>query len=52
MLGQAALALAAGEGTGRTGVLTPATAFGSALVDRLRQQGFELRTERLGGPGG
>jgi short subunit dehydrogenase-like uncharacterized protein len=40
MLGEAAMALAAGEGTGRAGVLTPATALGDALVDRLRAAGF------------
>jgi short subunit dehydrogenase-like uncharacterized protein len=40
MLGEAAMALAAGEGTGRAGVLTPATALGDALVERLRAAGF------------
>lgn len=40
MLGEAAMALAAGEGTGRAGVLTPATALGDALVARLRAAGF------------
>jgi short subunit dehydrogenase-like uncharacterized protein len=50
MLGQAALALA--EDTGRLpesdgGVLTPATAIGRPLVERLRDHGFTLQTERL-----
>ncbi|MGB5936973.1 MAG: enoyl-ACP reductase, partial [Ornithinimicrobium sp.] len=40
MLGESGLALAAGEGSERVGVLTPATALGEALVDRLRAQGF------------
>lgn len=40
MFGEAALALAAGEGTGRTGVLTPAVGLGDALVERLRARGF------------
>ena len=52
MLGQAALALV--EDTDRLpesggGVLTPATALGQPLVDRLREHGFTLRTERLPG---
>jgi len=42
MLGESALALTEGEGTECAGVLTPATAFGSALVDRLRSHGFTL----------
>lgn len=46
MLGESALALAAGEGTERSGVLTPATAIGPALVARLRDHGFTLRVER------
>lgn len=46
MLGESALALAAGEGSDRSGVLTPATALGSALVERLREHGFTLRAER------
>lgn len=46
MLGQSALALAAGEGTG-AGVLTPATGLGRALVRRLRDHGFTLQTQRL-----
>ncbi|MGF1662844.1 MAG: saccharopine dehydrogenase family protein [Kineosporiaceae bacterium] len=40
MLGEAAMALAADEGTGRAGVLTPATALGDAFVERLRRAGF------------
>lgn len=50
MLGQSALALAAGE-EGETayggGVLTPATALGGALVERLRAHGFTIETRRL-----
>lgn len=46
MLGQAALALAAGEGAG-PGVLTPASALGGALVERLRAHGFTLDTQPL-----
>ncbi len=46
MLGESALALAAGEGPERAGVLTPATALGQALVTRLRAHGFTLRAER------
>jgi short subunit dehydrogenase-like uncharacterized protein len=44
MLGQAALALALDGGTlpDRAGSLTPATALGDVLVDRLRAQGFLL----------
>ncbi len=42
MLGESALALAAREGTDRAGVLTPATALGSVLVDRLRAHDFTL----------
>lgn len=48
MLGQSALALAAGEGAGG-GVLTPATALGEALVLRLRAHGFTLETETVAG---
>jgi len=43
MLGQSALSLALDELPGGGGVLTPATAMGMALVERLRTQGFELR---------
>lgn len=46
MFGQAALALAQGEGSG-AGVLTPATGLGQALVDRLGTHGFTLSTQRL-----
>ncbi|GGL38236.1 saccharopine dehydrogenase NADP-binding domain-containing protein [Phycicoccus endophyticus] len=49
MLGQSALALAA-EDPGlpdAAGVLTPATALGHPLVDRLRAHGFTLDVERL-----
>ncbi len=46
MLGESALALASGEGTDRTGVLTPATALGDALVDRLRAHEFTLEVTR------
>ncbi|GGC82324.1 enoyl reductase [Tersicoccus solisilvae] len=43
MLGQAALALAAGEGdAGRGGVLTPSIALGESLASRLQAQGFDL----------
>ena len=48
MFGQAALALAAGEGSDRTGVLTPWTALGGALVERLRRFGFRLEVDRVG----
>lgn len=51
MLGQAGLALAAGEGTAeRGGVLTPATALGEALVDRLRGHDFTLQVTRPSAP--
>ncbi len=46
MLGESALALAAQEGTDRAGVLTPATALGEALVDRLRTREFTLEVSR------
>lgn len=43
MLGQTALALAAGEGdAGRGGVLTPAVALGESLATRLQGQGFDV----------
>lgn len=49
MLGQAALALV--EDRGRlpdaAGVLTPATAIGAPLVDRLREHRFTIETTRL-----
>lgn len=49
MLGQSALALALDEPRlpARAGVLTPATALGPAVVDRLRAQGFTFHVERL-----
>jgi short subunit dehydrogenase-like uncharacterized protein len=47
MLGQSALALAAGDGLpDRAGVLTPATGIGRPLIDRLRAQGFTLTVAR------
>ncbi|MEH0110908.1 saccharopine dehydrogenase NADP-binding domain-containing protein [Tersicoccus sp. MR15.9] len=43
MLGQTALALAAGEGdAGRGGVLTPSFALGDVLADRLIRHGFDI----------
>ncbi|WP_460458654.1 saccharopine dehydrogenase family protein [Angustibacter peucedani] len=49
MLGEAAVALAVGEGLpDAAGVLTPATGIGDALVERLRGAGFELAAERVG----
>ncbi len=49
MLGESALALALDEDRlpHRAGVLTPATAIGDVLVERLRSQGFTLEVERL-----
>lgn len=48
MLGQSALALAAGDGLPEAaGLLTPATGLGSVLVDRLRTHGFTLDCERV-----
>lgn len=48
MLGETGLALAADEAllAARAGVLTPATALGEVLVERLRAHGFTLETER------
>ena len=46
MLGQSALCLALDPLTSPGGVLTPAVAMGTALADRLRQQGFELSVTR------
>lgn len=46
MLGESALALAAQQGSARCGVLTPATAFGDALADRLRAHDFTLEVRR------
>ncbi|WP_374928987.1 saccharopine dehydrogenase family protein [Kytococcus sedentarius] len=50
MLGESALALAMADDSlpSRTGVLTPATALGPALVHRLRERGFTLETRRVG----
>jgi len=50
MLGESALCLALDEKRlpARSGVLTPATAMGDALVDRLRAHGFTFEVERLG----
>ena len=47
MMGQSALSLAFDEIPDRAGVLTPATALGNALVERLRAQGMELSVTRL-----
>jgi short subunit dehydrogenase-like uncharacterized protein len=49
MLGESALCLAldGGKLPDRAGILTPATAMGTALVDRLRAAGFTWETERL-----
>ncbi|MGV8907426.1 MAG: saccharopine dehydrogenase family protein [Propionicimonas sp.] len=49
MLGESALCLALDRHRlpGRSGVLTPATAMGDVLVDRLRVQGFTFEAERL-----
>ena len=51
MLGQAALSLVEDGDRlpGAAGVLTPATALGAPLVDRLRAHRFTLETERLPG---
>ncbi|MGB3828655.1 MAG: saccharopine dehydrogenase NADP-binding domain-containing protein [Ornithinimicrobium sp.] len=46
MLGESAVALARDEGSTRAGVLTPATALGAALVERLRAHGFTLEVTR------
>ena len=42
MMGESALCLALDELPDRFGVLTPATAMGTALVDRLRAAGMTL----------
>ena len=47
MLGESALALALGESPAGGGVLTPASALGSALIRRLAAQGFTCGTARL-----
>jgi short subunit dehydrogenase-like uncharacterized protein len=50
MMGESALCLALDRDRSppAAGVLTPATALGDALADRLRAEGFTLRVERLG----
>ncbi len=53
MLGESAVALALGEDLpDRAGVLTPATALGDALVQRLRAAGFELSVVGVPASGG
>ena len=49
MLGETALCLALDRDSSppASGVLTPATALGGALVDRLRAAGFTMRARRL-----
>lgn len=47
MLGESALALALDDRPGRTGVLTPMTALGPVLADRLRARGFTIATRPL-----
>jgi short subunit dehydrogenase-like uncharacterized protein len=51
MQGESALCLALDQDRlpDRVGVLTPATAMGSALADRLRQRGFEIGVRRSDG---
>lgn len=44
MLGESALALTLDDLPDRAGVLTPATALGTALTDRLRARGFRITT--------
>jgi short subunit dehydrogenase-like uncharacterized protein len=46
MMGEAALCLALDDIPERAGVLTPATALGQPLVERLRAQGMELTVTR------
>jgi short subunit dehydrogenase-like uncharacterized protein len=48
MFGQSALSLALDERLPAGGVLTPATAMGTALAGRLRAQGFTLTVQRAG----
>lgn len=48
MLGQSALSLACDDLSSEGGVLTPATALGDALVERLRTAGFTLNCVRTG----
>jgi short subunit dehydrogenase-like uncharacterized protein len=49
MLGESALCLALDRDRlpVRAGVLTPATAMGTALADRLRSAGHTLATQRI-----
>ncbi len=47
MLGESGLSLALDPLTSGGGVLTPATAMGTVLADRLRAAGFTLTTERM-----
>lgn len=49
MLGQSALCLALDGAAlpAAAGVLTPATAMGPALVDRLRENGFQIKVRRV-----
>lgn len=49
MLSQAGLALALDDLPDRAGVLTPASAIGRGLADRLRAQGFRIETTRVAG---
>jgi short subunit dehydrogenase-like uncharacterized protein len=48
MLGESALSLALDDGRQAGGVLTPATAIGTTLVDRLRSADFAFEVERRG----
>lgn len=48
MLGESALSLALDDGPPAAGVLTPATAIGTVLVDRLRAADFTFGVERRG----
>lgn len=52
MLGESALSLALDPPATGGGVLTPATALGDVLPDRLRAAGFELRVARVRPPAG
>ena len=49
MLGESGLSLALDELPAASGVLTPMTALGRTLPERLRRHGFVLETERLPG---
>jgi short subunit dehydrogenase-like uncharacterized protein len=46
MLGESALSLALDDGPQAGGVLTPATAIGTTLIERLRTAGFTFEVER------